>query len=477
MQSALWIDDSNNRRQVWEEVADQIEQFFAEVDGMPVAPKLDRNAVRRSVASFSFEHPGTPVDVLRQLVRAWKPHQVHTAHPAYFGLFNPAPSLMGIAGETMAAAINPQLAAWSHSPFAVEAERVLIAAFGEKFGFRVEADGCMTTGGAEANLTALLCALARRWPEVLDGGVQRLAAKPVLYVSPEGHHSFVKAARMAGLGSAAVRHMTVREDFTVDVPDLRKLITGDREQGLEPFLLVGTAGTTGAGMVDPLADLAGVAREGQLWFHVDAAWGGAAALVPERKHLLSGIEDADSITFDAHKSLSVPMGAGMFLTRDREALGRVFSVRTAYMPKDTADVQETADPYVHSVQWSRRFIGLKLFLTLATAGWSGYAATLRYQFEMGELLRRRLRENGWRIVNETELPVVCFTPEQGVWDLAKHQDIADAVVQSGRAWISSVMLGGQQPAVRACITNYRTRPEHIEQLMEALADARSRVNS
>ena len=307
---------------------------------------------------------------------------------------------------------------------------------------------------------------------MLEHGVRSIPGKPVFYASTEGHHSFVKAARAAGLGSSAVRRVGVLNNFQLDVRSLEEMIAADRREGCEPFLLIGTAGTTGAGVVDPLNALAEVAAKSQLWFHVDAAWGGAAALVPEWRRLLTGIERADSITFDAHKWLSVPMGAGMFITRHRHALGQVFSVLTSYMPKDSVHLQEVVDPYVHSLQWSRRFIGLKLFLTLATAGWSGYAATLRHQSEMADLLRGRLRDDGWRIVNDTELPVVCFTPESKVWDMAKHQLAVNAVVQSGKAWVSTILLGGVQPAIRACITNYRTGPEHIEQLVRALAGAR-----
>jgi glutamate/tyrosine decarboxylase-like PLP-dependent enzyme len=141
------------------------------------------------------------------------------------------------------------------------------------------------------------------------------------------------------------------------------------------------------------------------------------------------------------------------------------------MPKE-AERLAVADPFVHSLQWSRRFIGLKLFMTLATVGWAGYSAILRHQAEMGDLLRDRLRANGWTIVNQTRLPVVCFTPSDQTWDMATHQRVSDAVVKSGSAWISTILLGGSVPALRACITNYRTQPAHIEKLVTALTKAR-----
>jgi glutamate/tyrosine decarboxylase-like PLP-dependent enzyme len=184
----------------------------------------------------------------------------------------------------------------------------------------------------------------------------------------------------------------------IDLDSFRAAIQRDLTNGHAPFLIVATAGTTGAGVIDPLPHIASIAREYGLWFHVDAAWGGAAALVPELHPVLDGIELADSITFDAHKWLSVSMGAGIFLTRHPDILSRCFATQTAYMPKESEGMQ-VADPFAHSLQWSRRFIGLKLFLSLAVAGWDGYAAAIRHQTEMGELLRDRSKING-RLLTE-----------------------------------------------------------------------------
>jgi glutamate/tyrosine decarboxylase-like PLP-dependent enzyme len=445
------------------------------VDALPVAPALNQSNLHSLLDAFSFDEPGSRIDVLRRITKELKTHQVHAAHPCYFGLFNPAPSFMGILGDCITATLNPQLAAWSHSPLAVETERRLIQAFASKFGLSPEnADGCLTSGGAEANLTAMLCALTERWPGVLDNGAQSIAAKPVFYASEESHHSFLKAARTMGLGRTALRTVPVTAELQMDVSALQMMIEQDRALGFEPFLIIGTAGTTSAGVVDALVELGNVARVNGLWFHVDAAWGGAAVLVPELRPALSGIELADSITFDPHKWLSIPMGAGMFLTRHRDALSRIFSVSTAYMPKE-GERLEVVDPYIHSLQWSRRFIGLKLFMTLATTGWDGYAQILRHQSEMGDFLRSRLRASGWSIVNQTSLPVVCFTPMDEQWDMAKHQRVSDAVVESGRAWISTILVGRKKPALRACITNYRTGPEHIEILLDALSAVRGAV--
>jgi glutamate/tyrosine decarboxylase-like PLP-dependent enzyme len=468
--------DAEDRDALWRRLIAAIEDYTARVGDARVAPVPAPDAVRALLAPFDFARPMDPLAALDFAVEGLWQWQVHTPHPRYFGLFNPAPTTMGIAADTLVAAFNPQLAAWSHNPLAAEIEQHLLLAFGERFGYdpaRVE--GTFTSGGAEANHTALLTALTRAFPEVARRGLLALRSQPVLYVSPETHDSFWKAARLSGLGAEAVREVRVDAGLRMQPQDLAARIQEDRQEGRAPFMVVATAGSTGAGVVDPIAELAEIADQERLWLHVDAAWGGAAALVPELRPVLAGIERASSITFDAHKWLSVPMGAGMYLTRHPGILERTFRVAAGYMPREAAALP-VADPYAHSMQWSRRFIGLKLFLSLAVAGWSGYEAAIRHQTAMGERLRERLREKGWIVVNETPLPLVCFV--DGSPDGSSPgflEAVAAAVVASGEAWISIAASGDAGPALRACITNYRTGPEDLDALVASLGRARDRV--
>ncbi|HSG38986.1 MAG TPA: pyridoxal-dependent decarboxylase [Thermoanaerobaculia bacterium] len=468
--------ETGDRGELWRRLVQAIETYINGVGEARVAPELDPEKVREALAPFDFERPAGPLEALGFAVESLWQGQVHTPHPRYFGLFNPAPTTMGIAADALVAAFNPQLAAWSHNPFANEVERHLVKAFGARFGYdpaRVE--GAFASGGAEANHTALSVALIRAFPEVGRRGLLALRSQPVLYVSSEAHHSFLKAAGLSGLGTEAVREVRVDSSLRMIPEELAARIREDREAGLAPFMVVATLGSTSAGAVDPVADLAQVAdEEGGLWLHADAAWGGAAALAPELRPLVEGIARASSITFDAHKWLSVPMGAGLFLTRHPGVLERTFRTNASYMPREGASL-DVADPYSHSMQWSRRFIGLKVFLSLAVAGWSGYESAIRHQTAMGDLLRRRLREEGWVVVNDTPLPVVCFVgsgPEGR--SAAFLEGIVADVVASGEAWISTASLGETGPAARACITNYRTGPEDIEALVASLERARRR---
>jgi glutamate/tyrosine decarboxylase-like PLP-dependent enzyme len=349
-------------RQLWDRVADIVTGHPRTLETRRVAPRLDPEKVRGLLDRCDFNQPMAPEAALEFVTAGMLEHQVHVPHPRYFGLYNPAPTPMGVVADTLVAAFNPNMAAWSHSPFANEAEHRVIRALGERFGYPPgEAFGVFASGGAEANHTALLAALTNAFPAFLDDGLRALPAQPVFYVSSERHHSFLKAARLCGLGNSAVRHIGVNEKLQINTAELRAAIHRDRKAGLAPFLIVATAGTTNAGVIDPIPEMRKLAVQQGLWFHVDAAWAGAVALLPELRHLLDGIEHADSITFDAHKWLSVPMGAGLFLTRHRDILRKTFHTPNEYMPREAAGM-DVIDWYGRSMQWSRRCIGLKVFL-------------------------------------------------------------------------------------------------------------------
>ncbi len=463
------------RARLWKRIIAAIEDYARHVEHGRVTPELSPQKIRSLLEPFDFAESRDPVETADFLIRSLRQFQTHTPHPRYYGLFNPAPATMGIAADTIVAAFNPQLAAWSHSPLAIEIERHLIRAFGRRFGVK-DMDGTFCSGGAEANHTAVLTALAQAFPEFAARGLRAVTRQPVLYVSDEGHHSFHKAARLCGLGTDAVHEIPVDHNLRLNVRALANRIARDRKRGFAPFMAVATAGTTNAGVIDPIPQIADVAAREKLWLHVDAAWGGAAALVPEMRRLLRGVERADSIAFDAHKWLSVPMGAGIYMTPHAEILDRTFRVGAPYMPKEAAGMG-VIDPCLRSIQWSRRAIGLKVFLSLAVAGWGGYADAIRHMVQVGNALRRELRASGWKIVNRTPLPLVCFVDgNHREGRSAEFLDrIALEVVRSGEAWISTTRISGHTPVLRACITNYRTSLADVRALARSLAKARQKV--
>jgi glutamate/tyrosine decarboxylase-like PLP-dependent enzyme len=392
-------------------------------------------------------------------MRNW---HVQVTHPRYFGLFNPSVTLASVVADTLVALYNPQLAAWRTSPAANEMERHTLAWLTGKFGLPATTSASFTSGGAEANLSAVIVALTRAFPDYGEGGLGCLSASPTIYLTREAHDSFNKIAHMTGIGRRALRTVATDRDLKMDLVDLVRRVAEDRRNGLVPVMVVGTAGTTAAGAIDPLPDLARFCRSEELWFHVDAAWGGAAIISPRLRGHLAGIDAADSITCDAHKWFSVPMGAGMFFCRHPDVVGEAFRAQTSYMPGKTAG--PVVDPYTTSVQWSRRFIGLKLFLALAQHGESGYVQMIEHQARMGEVLRESIEHAGWRIVNRTPLPLVCFTRD----GLVASKFLA-ALYEHQIAWMSEVRLGDDAPVVRACVTSFRTNESDIEWVVREMS--------
>ncbi|MBA4137959.1 MAG: pyridoxal-dependent decarboxylase [Opitutus sp.] len=435
-----------------------------------VSTTLSAEEIRARIAALDLERGAELGSVLPELLALLAAGQVHTPHPRNFGLFIPTPTFAGQAADLITAMMNPQLAIWSLSPAPIELEQRALRFVGECIGGGADWQGQFTSGGAEANATGLLLALTRKFPDYGNRGTRALTGDPVFYTSAECHLAWLKIAHLTGIGRAALRLVPVDESLRMDVAALRAMIADDKRTGCRPFLIAATAGTTAAGAIDPLEELAAVAREENLHLHVDAAWAGALVLSRAHRAWLRGLELADSITIDAHKWLSLPMGAGMVFARDRAAVEEAFRVSTSYMP---TTLDGTVNPYVLSMQWSRRFIGLKLLLTLANVGRVGYERQFAHDIALGTFLRARLRADGWEILNDTPLPVVCFAATERADEFAFHQCIADAIVGSGVAWISTVKLRGQIPGLRACITSYRCQAGDVEALIAALAAARA----
>ena len=448
-----------------DQIRDEFEMLESAIEDGPIVPNVTAGEIRAYLGSrFDFKQTMTLDDVVcdvEQMLRKW---QVQVTHPRYFGLYNPSVTLASVVADTLVAMYNSQLANWRTSPAANEMERHTLAWLAEKFGLPVDSIATFTGGGSEANLSAVVVALTWAFPEYGEHGLRHLAGDPAIYLTEETHHGFNKIAHMAGLGRRNLRIVATDSDFKMDVGELRKCIDEDRQNGLLPFMVIGTAGTTGAGIIDPLAEIARACKAQDLWFHADAAYGGAAVVSPSLKRYLAGIEAADSITCDAHKWLSVPMGCGMFFCRHRDSVAQAFRSDVTYMPAKPAseDAFTTFNPLTHSAQWSRRFIGLKLFMALAQHGEAGYAEMLDHQARMGDVLRESLVASGWRIVNSTPLPVVCFTR-----DGVEASQLVAELRENQIAWMSDVQIGSMQ-AVRACITSFKTTEKDIEWVVEQM---------
>lgn len=455
------------RLAVQQELSARLADAIEALQSGPVDAQPDPGALRARLAEFDFRQPLDPLEASQNVIDLLLHGIVHVMHPAYFGLYNPSVTFPGILADQISAHINPCLAAWSHAPAAVEIERHVVEAVGGLAGWRPdEIAGHFTSGGAEANNTAALVALTAACPDFSERGARAFAGQPRLYVSAESHHSWFKIAHQAGIGREAVRPVATDGTGRLDPQALERQIRTDRAAGDVPVFIGATAGTTNAGMIDPLDECFAISRAHGAWFHVDGAWGGAGLVSPDCAEHMRGIEGADSITLDAHKWFAVPMGAGIFLSRDRNLLGQTFRVTANYMPEST---DAGVDPYTHSLQWSRRFMGLKLFLSLACMGWSGYREHVEQSLRLAEVLKSRLAENGWRVVNDSPVAVVCFVDGRGQAD---PETTVDDVVRAGRAWLSTAMFEGR-PVIRACMTSHFTDEDHIAVLVDELNRSRT----
>jgi glutamate/tyrosine decarboxylase-like PLP-dependent enzyme len=446
---------------VIDEIASDFAQLQVDIANGPILPTVTAEEIRSYLASrYDFTRAQPLEHVIADVENMLRTWQVQVTHPRYFGLFNPSVTLASVIADTLVAMYNPQLANWRTSPAANEMERHTLGWLAAKFGLPENAIATFTSGGTEANLSAVIVALTRAFPEYGEHGLRHLHAQPSIYLTEETHHSFSKIAHMTGLGRRALRPIPTDRCLKMNLGELKKRVAEDRINGFLPFLVVGTGGTTAAGVIDPLTEIGHFCREEGLWFHADAAWGGSAILSPKLKQYLAGIEMADSITCDAHKWLSVSMGCGMFFCRHPDTVAEAFRADVSYMPGKP--VGPAFDPYTTSAQWSRRFIGLKLFLALAQHGEAGYVEMIEHQTRMGDVLREALRSSGWRIVNSTPLPLVCFARDGVV-----PATFLAALHKRQIAWMSEARLGGI-PVVRACITSFRTTERHIRWVVDEM---------
>jgi len=456
----------NNLR--WKSLAHATTQWSEHLRGQPVTPSLSRSEIVERLRRYDFAAPVALDTVAHDVEWLLARGAVHTGHPRYFGLFNPTVRPAGVVGDALAAIYNPQVGAWWHAPAANEIEQAALGWFVRRAGLDpADTTAMFTGGGSEANHMAVLVALSRRFPAFGEHGLRGLAGGPVFYASDQAHDSLVKIAHATGLGRGALRRVRSDARQRLDVADLRLQIARDRAAGDAPFLVVATAGTTSTGAIDPLDAIAEVCAAEALSLHVDAAWGGAGLLSDALAHHLAGIARADSITWDAHKTLPVPMGAGMFIARGPAATEAAFHIHTAYVPDGEPG---TRDLYQHSLQFSRRCIGLKVFLTIAELGAAGVAALVDHQVAMAARLRDELVAAGWVIENDSPLPIVCFSHPA----LAPTQvpALVRAIVARGEVWLSEIRRSTDDHALRACITNVDTTVGDVRALVAALDHAR-----
>ena len=464
-------------RALGRETVEWIAQHYAALRDLPVVPDT---TPQRTFALFDEPLPEDGEswpELLERFRRDVAPNSFHLPSPRYFGLMNPTPLPVAVFAESLAAALNQNLGAWHHSPAGTAIERQVIRWLCDLAGYPATAFGSLTAGGTPANTTGLKIALANMIPETTARGVFGLAARPVLYASAEAHFSIEKSANILGPGAReGLRSVSVDRHSRIDVAALRHMIAEDRAAGLRPFCVVGIAGVTSNGVIDPLDAVADAAREFGLWYHVDAAYGAGALMSARLRERMRGIERADSITMDPHKWWYMPYPCGAILTKDGEAGLRSFTADDVYIP----DTGRSIEFRHHGLVGSRPFSALKLWMAMKLVGRRAYGRLAEEQVELTERFVRELTRDGdWEAVTEVDTAIAAVRYRGGDRGTGPALDavqdrIVERVMASRRHWISATTTVGVR-AIRVMVISYLTRWEHLEELIGALRTAAREV--
>lgn len=364
-------------------------------------------------------------------------------------------------GDYMADVFNRYAGVFYASPGAVRMENMLIRWMNDLVGYPAEAGGNLTTSGSLANLIAIVTARDARNIRSAD------VARSVIYLSKQTHHSVDKGIRVAGLGECIIRYIPIDEKYKIAPAELSRLITDDKAAGLNPFLVVASAGTTDVGAIDPLVDIGAIAKEHGLWYHIDAAYGGFFILTEEGKSRLAGLELSDSVIIDPHKGLFLPYGLGVVLVKNVDDLKRSYSFDAHYMQDAFAGPDELS-PAELSPELTKHFRGLRLWLPLKLHGVAPFRACLDEKLLLAKYFHTEVQKLGFESKIEPELSVVTYRwlPQNGDANIFNKR-LLDAVNADGRVFMSSTMLNGEFTLRFACLA-FRTHLKTVDMLLEVL---------
>jgi aromatic-L-amino-acid decarboxylase len=465
--------DSDEFRAAGHALVDQIADFYASLPQRPIAPNEKPSRVRALLPAGGLPATGQPVgELLADVAPLLFDHSVHNGHPRFLAYITSSGSPVGALADLLASALNANLGRWDISPVASEIEAQAVRWVAELLGYPTNCGGLLTSGGNMANFLAFIAARRAKahWDLRRDGVV----AGPALtaYVSAEAHTWVDKAADVAGLGARAIRWVPTDGRERMSPTALTAQVAADRAAGHLPFLVVGTAGTTATGAVDPLPELAAIARQHDLWLHVDGAYGAPAAAVPEAPAELRAIALADSVAVDPHKWLYAPLEAGCILMRDPDALAAAFSFMPSYYKQDKPADGETPgiNYYMLGMQNSRGFRALKVWLGLRAMGRLGLVASIRNDITLSQRLHAACSQHPELEGRTQSLSINTFRyrpgdlpagPESDAYLDELNRQLLDDLQSGGEVFVSNAVIDGSY-WLRACIVNFRTTPADVD---------------
>jgi aromatic-L-amino-acid decarboxylase len=462
-------------RTALEQAAAWIARYLDGVDRLPVMARVEPGDIAAALPAHPPAHGESLEAILADVDRVLVPGLTHWNHPGFMAYFGISGSPPGILGETITAALNVNAMLWRTSPAATELEQVTLRWLAELTGLPTGWFGQITDGASSSTLYALAAAREAAGLDIRNRGMAGRDDLPPLrvYASTEAHSSIEKACIVLGFGREGLVKIETDAEYRLRPDALREAVLADVRAGRRPIAVVATVGTTSSTSIDPVAAAAAVCAEHGMWLHVDAAYGGSAAVAPALRHVLDGCERADSLLVNPHKWLLTPMDCSVLYTSRPDDLRAAFSVIPEYLRTDDQDAVNLMD---YGVALGRRFRSLKLWMVLRAYGADGLAAIIAGHVELAHRLEAGIRaEPGWELLAPVPFSTVCFRHNPGgsgdEADLRRRNEaILERVNATGRVFISHTQLGDRY-ALRVAIGNLATSAEHVDRAWDLLRSA------
>jgi len=449
---------------------EEMARYFESLAGRPVLVPTTSKELRARIDEPLPQAPtdfATLLETIREVVAAFSRH---SAHPRFFGYVSSPGTPVSAIGALVVAALNINVTCWRSAPAGTDFEHLAIDWLKEMLGYPASAAGLFVSGGSMANFAALAAARSAMAPvNVVREGVAAAGGNMCVYVSEEGHYSIAKAAGMLGLGESNVRSVATGARLRIDLACLERMVEEDRARGHLPSCVVANAGTTATGAFDPIGELADFCRAQRLWLHVDAAYGGFAALAPSGRPFFERIGEADSVALDPHKWLYLAMGSGCVLYRDPAAARAAFSHGAEYTRMIGLERDEAFAFWDYGPELSRPFRALDLWLLLKFVGAARLGQAIEQNIACAKYFERLVNASeDFEMLAPVELSIFCFryAPRGFPGDLdALNERILVDVQRAGGSYLSNARIGGKF-ALRGCVLNYRTTERDMELLLE-----------
>jgi len=458
------------------ELADWIADFRENIESLRVAPNEKPGAVRAQLPAQPPEK-GEPFEkILNDVDRLIVPGMVHWSHPMFLGYFGWTTTAPGILGEIITAPLNVNAMTWRTCPAATELETVVIDWLRQWLGLPDEFGGVVYDTASVGIMHALAVAREQAAPSTRKLGLtNRDLPRFRIYTSDQAHSAAEKSAIALGIGEENVRRVPSDNEFRMEISTLRRMIAQDRQEAFQPLAVVVTVGTTSSASVDPIPEIAKICREEKMWLHIDGAYGGAFAMVPEYKWVSRGWEMADSIVVNPHKTLFVPLDFSVLYVRDLERLRHVFTLVPEVLRGDTIEGEKNYMDY--GIQLGRRFRALKAWVIWRSLGREGIVERLCEQIRLANLLASWIKsDNRFELAAPISMGVVCFRfvrADKGEIDRS-NSEIVERINSSGRAYLTQTKLRGRT-VMRIGLGNVLTMEEHLRKAWEIIQETASKL--